>query len=121
MNKKGFTLVELLSVIVILGIIAGVAITSYNAIIERTRTKSYKNYEQSMKSSATMYIIDNGYKNQITLNELLSSNKIDEFNNPKSNDKCLSSYVLVNKDFNDSSNLTYKVCLICPEYKSGGC
>ena len=74
-----------------------------------------------MKSAATMYIIDNGYKNQITLNELINSSKIDEFNNPKSNDKCVGSYVSVIRDVNDSSNLTYKVCLICPEYKSEGC
>lgn len=121
MNKKGFTLTELLSVIVILGIISGIAITGYNAIVERTRVKSYKNYETSMKSAATMYIIDNGYKNTITLNDLLNGNKIENFNNPKSNDECLNSYVLVTKSNGDSSDLSYKACLICPEYKSDGC
>lgn len=121
MNKKGFSLVELLAVIVILAIVGGIAVVSYNAIINRTRIKSYKNYESSMKSSATMYIIDNGYKNKITLNELINSNKINEFNNPNSNNKCLDSYILVNKNNEDSSDLTYKVCLICPEYKSEGC
>ena len=35
--------------------------------IESVLSQSYKNYESSMKSSATMYIIDNGYKNKITL------------------------------------------------------
>ena len=121
MNKKGFTLVELLAVIVILAIIGGIAAISYNAIMENTKTKSYINYEQSMKSSAMLYIMDYGYKNKITLNELISSNKIDEFSNPNSDNKCLSSYVSITKNNNDSSDLTYKVCLICPEYKSEGC
>lgn len=121
MNKKGFTLVELLAVIAILGIIASIAIVSYNAIVENTRNKSYKNYESSMKSSAMLYIMDYGYKNKLTLTELISSNKLDEFNNPKSDNKCLSSYVSITRNNNDSSDLTYKVCLICPEYKSEGC
>lgn len=121
MNKKGFTLVEILSVIVILAIIFAVGGVSYNAIIERTRIKSYKNYEQSLKSSAMMYVIDNGYQARIELNDLLTSNKIDYFNNPKSNDRCLGSYVLVSKYNNDSSDLSYQVCLICPEYRSDGC
>ncbi len=121
MNKKGFSLVELLAVIVILGIIASIAIVSYNALINQTETKSYKNYESSMKSSATMYILDNGYKDKITLAELINSDKIDEFNNPNSDDKCLDSYVSVIKNNNDSFDLSYKVCLICPEYKSEGC
>ena len=120
MNKKGFSLVELLAVIVILAIIGGIAAVSYTSLIDRTETKSYKNYEQSMKSSATMYIIDNGYKNRIMLNELIDSNKIDKFNNPKSEDSCLSSYVLVTKN-SDDIDLSYKVCLICPEYTSDGC
>ena len=120
MNKKGFSLVELLAVIVILGIIASVAIVSYNAIVYRTEIRSYETYEKSMKSSATMYIIDNGYPSsgKITLNELIAKDKIEEFNNPNSNDKCLNSYVLVSKDSNDSSKLSYKVCLICPEHKT---
>ena len=119
MNKKGFSLTELLAVITILAIVGGIAVVSYNAIINRTRIKSYKNYESSMKSASTMYIIDNGYQNKITLNELINSNKINEFNNPhNSSDKCLDSYVLVTKNVNDSSDLTYKVCLICPKHKT---
>lgn len=120
MNNKGFSLVELLAVIVILAIIGGIAAISYTSLIDKTETKSYQNYEQSMKSSATMYIIDNGYKNRITLSELIDSNKIDEFNNPKSEDKCLDSYILVNRDSDDSSSLSYKICLICSkdDYKT---
>ena len=123
MNKKGFTIVELLTVISILAIISSIAVVSYNAIVENTKTKSYENYELTMKSGAMMYVMDNGYPfgGRITLTTLLNDNRVNYFNNPNSDDKCLSSYVDVIKDENDSSNLSYKICLICPEYKSEGC
>ncbi len=121
MNKEGFSLVELLAVIVILAIIGSIAVVGYTAIINKTETKSYVNYEETLKSGAIMYLMDNGYKNKITINELIEKKKVERFNNPKSSDQCLNSYVLVSKDLNDDTNYTYKVCLICPEYKSTGC
>lgn len=123
MNKKGFSLVELLSVIVILGIVMTIGIVSYNLIINNTEMRSYKNYEDSMKSSAMMYIIDNGIpsNNRVTLNQLLSSNRIEYFNDPNSDERCLDSYVAITKNNNDASDLSYRVCLICPTYRSEGC
>ena len=40
MNKKGFTLVELLSTIVILGIVVGLSIVAININIKKTKEKS---------------------------------------------------------------------------------
>lgn len=123
MNNRGFSLMELLAVIVILGIVMSIAVVSYNAVVSNTETKVYKNYENSMKSGVMMYIIDNGVpaSGMITLEELLLDKRVDYFKNPKSNDQCLTSYVEITKNNNDNTNLSYKVCLICPEYKSSGC
>ena len=42
MNKKGFTLVELLAVIVILSIILVIAVPSVNRYIKQSKEKAYK-------------------------------------------------------------------------------
>lgn len=123
MNNKGLSLIELLAVIVILGIIMTIGVVSYNKIISNNQTKVFKNYESSMKSGAMLYIIDNGIpaSGKITLSELMADKRIDYIQNPKSDNKCVNSYVEITKNGNNSTDLIYKVCLICPEYQSSGC
>ncbi len=41
-NKKGFTLVELLAVIVILALIMGIAVVSISGVLESTRKSTYR-------------------------------------------------------------------------------
>ena len=42
MNKKGFTLVEVLAVIILLGLIAAILIPNYNKTIEKSKKNSFK-------------------------------------------------------------------------------
>lgn len=56
MKKKGFTLVELLIVIVILGIITGISIPLIRNIREKNQNKEYSNYIESMEYSAKLYM-----------------------------------------------------------------
>lgn len=132
MNKKGFTLVELLGVIIILAIIGTIAAISVNTLIERGKIGIYKNYESTLKSSASNYLISNsdelpniGSSIDISVTTLVNSKFIDELEDPKNkSDKCTSSYVRVTRDVNVSNNynLTYKICLICgTNYISEGC
>lgn len=48
-NKNGFTLVELLAVIVILGIIMVIAYASVNQVIKTARKKSFKTSVQMLQ------------------------------------------------------------------------
>ena len=63
MNKKGFTLVELLAVIVILALIMAIAVVSMSGIMTSARNSTFKE---------TAVQIINGVQQQLTLaNELL--------------------------------------------------
>ena len=51
-NNKGFTLVEILVAVVIMGILTGVAVPAVTHFIERSRQKSYETMEESLKDAA---------------------------------------------------------------------
>ena len=56
MKRKGFTLVELLIVIIILAIITGISIPLIRNIREKNQNKEYTNYAESIEYSAKLYI-----------------------------------------------------------------
>lgn len=59
MNKKGFTLAELLGVIVILGILGIIAITAVDQNIKKSRQRTCKTQEKNIIEGAKMWQIDN--------------------------------------------------------------
>lgn len=62
MNKKGFSLVELMIVVVIMGILVAVAIPLYGAIQDNAKNKTCKNNMTSLRSNATNYYASNDVK-----------------------------------------------------------
>ena len=136
MNEKGFTLVELLAVIVIIGLLSSIAVVAYNSFIDNARERVYKTYEDTMKAEAEMYYINNtgdlptvGNSKKLRLSYLLANNKIDKINNPDDeNETCSStiekkdSFILIERgqhirdedgNIENHFNLTYTVCLKC--------
>lgn len=71
LNQKGFTLVELLAVLVILIAIMGIAIPSISSSLERTKSKQNESRYKILESAAEQYITDN--KNKVYTN--LGSNE----------------------------------------------
>ena len=68
MSKKGFTLVELMIVIVIMGILVAVAIPVYGAVTKNAETKTCKSNMSSIKSTASTWQMTGGEDGgQITL------------------------------------------------------
>lgn len=62
LNNKGFTLVEILAVIAILGILATITIPTVGTLIETNKENSMDNLKKSIISAAKIYISDNRYK-----------------------------------------------------------
>ena len=80
-GQKGFTLIELIAVLVILTIIMSIAIPSISASIERSKEKQRTAKIKIMESAAEIYIVDR--KSLITssscyvkIDELISSTLI---------------------------------------------
>ena len=59
MNKKGFTLAELLGVIVLLSIISIIAITTVDVKLKEGRIKTCKAQEKNIFEGAKTWLIDN--------------------------------------------------------------
>ena len=126
MNKNGFTLVELLAVIVIIALIGGIGTIAYTNLIKKSSDDIFKRYRDSMHAEAIYYVSNNYNDNSkihfengkatISLKQL----KMDAIVNPKNkNDKCEESYVEVTKSYSDSGVLSmkYKVCLLCNDFE----
>jgi len=82
LNKKGFTLVELLAVVVILLAISVIAVSSISAAIERNKVKQNEAKEKLIVSYAKLYYDEHknslGDSGCITIKNLIDSGYISE-------------------------------------------
>lgn len=95
-KQEGFTLVELMIVVVILGILAGIGVQQYGNIQERARQAAHAANKKVLTNAANMWLIMNGGfdgENEATKtfdgeeNELVPD-YVDEWpRNPYTNDK----------------------------------
>jgi len=76
MNNKGFTLVELLLTIVILGIVLGITIPGYMSVSKAIKSSSRKNLINKIEIAASKYAFDTN-KTMIFVDELVSNGYID--------------------------------------------
>ena len=60
-NKKGFTLVELVVVIAILGILAAIAVPKFASSQEQARINSHNTNVKTLESAAVMFVAEKGF------------------------------------------------------------
>ena len=128
MKNKGFTLVELLGVIVVLAIIGGIATLAITNYIGNSKEKVYRNYVATLKTTVEDYLIDDFAKNgnllpnvegsrTFTLKELIDAKVIEELKDPNGgtcNQTTTQVTVKRGVDTDVNFNLTYDVYLYCP-------
>ncbi|MBN2068288.1 MAG: prepilin-type N-terminal cleavage/methylation domain-containing protein [Opitutales bacterium] len=59
-NKKGFTLVEIMIVVVIIGLLAAMAIPAFQRVRVRSIRSTMENDARQLSSAANQYFMDNG-------------------------------------------------------------
>ena len=79
MNKRGFTLTELLGVIVVLAIIIGIAGMSALTIIGKSRNKANEEMLENLKDVAVTYALENDVDDiDINANTLIDEGLFDD-------------------------------------------
>ncbi len=123
-NKKGYTLIELLGVIVLLSILSSLGVVVYTNFMIQREQVYYKELEESMllaggeyytfnKSSAPLMF---GDEKKVTLSYLKNNIYTEGEIKDARNNSCdlEESYVGAYKDSIDKTN--YYVCLVCGDY-----
>lgn len=117
-DKRGFTVVEILAVIVLITLLLLVAVPAVGKQLEGVREDYYISLEKSIKTSAQDYISESRYgkpskllySRVIEVDDLVKKNYIDEVKDYLGKD-CKGSYVIVVKTGNKSYD--YTTCLSC--------
>lgn len=73
MRKKGFTLIELIIVIAIIGILAGVLIPSWGNYIQRARTRSQNLKAKTVLNAAQTIVTDMKFSERRHMNDYMSA------------------------------------------------
>lgn len=131
LNNKGFTMVELLAAVTLLGIISSIAVVSYTKYQEKVRQDAYEAMEKSAMSAAQTYIQDKGIivpvgeanKRTIDVSTLVDGGYLNKLEDPRTKgEMChVGSKVEVYKTKNSGTTLeqyTYIVTIKCNRYTS---
>jgi len=127
-NNKGFSMVEILAAIAIVGILVGIAIPSVSAYIQESREKFNKQVEEQLLVSGKNYFSENvkllpkltyvesllegERKNYVTAPELSTGNYLKNELIDYDGETCEESYVLVVKNSSSKEEIWHP-CLIC--------
>lgn len=119
-DKKGFTLTELLAVIVLIGVILAIAVPSYQSYVTRTRKEVLKSYQANIIDAANQYAAECFQENK--LGECKRNENIwdDIKKNLKNSNDILKEYNVTVKIDNGPSNVSdlYSISLVMKKRSS---
>ena len=119
MNNKGFTLVELLAVVLILGAITVIGLVAYQQYIENTKKKAFVTLAESASNAAAEYNMDHPNTQRVTLKELVESQYLENAIDPSDKEKrCKGLVKIVHITGYDGLEVDeYDVSICCSKYQ----
>ena len=123
-NEKGFSLVELLAVVVILGLLSTIAIIGVNAIIKNAEKQHYETQKNTLKMAAQSYAQTNrnvlpksvGSSTNVNLKTLVNQKYVEKLKTRQGKEcDTEKSYVTIFKYSKDG--YSYTPHLVCPGYE----
>ena len=130
LNNKGFTLIEILAAVTLMGILAGIGVSSYSKYQDKVRNEAYEAMEKSAYAAAQNYLQSTGAVvpegstgRTIEVQTLVNGGFLDDLIDPrtKSTNCNTGSYVKVTKQASVGNKLeeyTYIVTIKCRNYTS---
>ena len=111
-NNKGFTLIEILAAVVILGIISTVAVPAVYKYVTKTRNFSYDNMYKTVFDAVKNYRIDNSDDSATytkdDINNFVELNYLDPLIDPVDKSKTCSAEVYVTECRNSTDSTVLK-------------
>lgn len=132
-NKKGFTLIEIITVIVILGILMTIATIGVSKYIQNARNNTYNSYIKNIETAAENKMVEcvtgqsncdipeSGYKEIVSIESLIDEGYSDKLKDPEEDGSFCTGYVEVENKGASVPDLKYKGCLKCSKYETDGC
>ena len=129
-DRKGFTLVELVAVIIVLGVLLVIAIPTISNYIKGARDISYDSHEKALQEAAKAYTIDcikNNEKNctvphddetiNIYVDRLIEDEYIGKLQDPKNQGAyCSADKSFIKVSRTEDNDYEYEACLFCTGY-----
>lgn len=107
MNKKAFTLIEIIAIIALLGIISILVLPKIGDSIEARKEKQYNNIVKTIESAAKVYYADNKNITKVMLSDLIDNDYLTSGLVDPRSDQAMGGCVYVYLDVDGYNNYIY--------------